>query len=282
VLRSLSLHNAETREPAVTELGVLVQEFGERETGRVPNLTIEHHRQDGDHRVPLNREDALSLASNLVANAVEAIAGPGSITLDVRSTNDIVTLSVLDTGPGFPEDPSRLLQPFFTSKPRGTGLGLWVVRKIVDNIGGTVTLENRDQGGAAVTVTLPAITTGSLRGRRILVAEDEDVLRRLVCKQLGGLGAHTLEAANGDEALRLLQSNAPDLVLTDLRMPGADGAEIARRAPLWLPVLIMSGVVGAEIEHHDLRRKGLAFVSKPFDGEELALALAFVLWEVAS
>jgi nitrogen fixation/metabolism regulation signal transduction histidine kinase len=282
VLRTLSLRTPETREPAVTELGALVREYVERETGLVPHVTIEYRQQEGSHRVPLDRGDALSLVSNLVANAVEAIAGPGAVTLDVRSTHDMVTLTVLDTGSGFPDDPQRLLQPFFTSKPRGTGLGLWVVRKIVDNVGGVVALENGDQGGALVTVTLPAIALGSLRGRRILVAEDETVLRRLICKQLSTFGAQTIEAANGDEALRLLESNLPDIVLTDMRMPGADGSEVARRTPSWLPVLLMSGVIGAEIEHHDLRRKGLAFLSKPFDVEDLGLALAYVLWEVAS
>jgi nitrogen fixation/metabolism regulation signal transduction histidine kinase len=93
---------------------------------------------------------------NLMDNAVDAVQGRGAITVSLRSEGDEVVLEVEDTGVGLPtEDTETLVQPFFSTKGRGSGMGLALVHRIVTEHGGTLELQNRQPTGAAVTIRLP-------------------------------------------------------------------------------------------------------------------------------
>jgi nitrogen fixation/metabolism regulation signal transduction histidine kinase len=103
------------------------------------------------------------LLHNLIKNALEAGAGresPIALSIATRCGSDhcdFVELCVADDGPGFPEELlGRLFEPYVTTKPKGTGLGLAIVKKIVEEHGGMLTASNRPEGGAKITVRLPA------------------------------------------------------------------------------------------------------------------------------
>ena len=92
---------------------------------------------------------------NLLINALEATANAGPVQCSAGADTNFVTLNIMDKGPGLPETPRQCFDAFYTTKPNGTGLGLTVVRKIVEAHGGAVSLGNREGGGCCVTVTLP-------------------------------------------------------------------------------------------------------------------------------
>ena len=239
---------------------------------------------------------------NLVVNARDAMPHGGGITIvtansDVEENDDgiepgrYVTLTVRDTGQGIDEPTLRqIFEPFFTTKDagKGTGLGLATVYGIVKQSGGYVAVDSEVGIGSAFTIYLrradgivqqvaepgpapaaeaapaPAPTTSSTK---VLVVEDEDVIRGLVDQVLRGEGYEVLLAADGDEAIALAGSNRVDVLLTDLSMPGIGGHELADRLRAGAPelkVMFMSGFA----EGNDFSTSALppatAFLEKPF------------------
>jgi two-component system, NtrC family, sensor kinase len=95
---------------------------------------------------------------NLLANAAQAISGPGGITIESRAEDDLAVIVISDTGPGIPGDViGRVFDPFFTTKPvgEGTGLGLSISYEIVKKHGGDIRVESPPEGGAVFTVRIP-------------------------------------------------------------------------------------------------------------------------------
>ena len=238
---------------------------------------------------------------NLVVNASDAMPNGGGITIatancDVGENDDsiepghYVTLAVRDTGEGIDEQTLRqIFEPFFTTKDagKGTGLGLATVYGIVKQTGGYVAVESELGIGSAFTIYLrraaglvqqrvepePApvvaepVVVAATASTRVLVVEDEDVIRGLVDQVLRGEGYEVLLAADGDEAIALAGSNRVDVLLTDLTMPGIGGHELADRLRAGAPalkVLFMSGFA----EGNDFSTSALppatAFLEKPF------------------
>ncbi len=110
-----------------------------------------------ERRVAINPQELQQVIVNLLVNAIDAMAGGGTLTLATRDAGDAVEIIVADTGPGLPAELLvRLFQPFVTGKTDGNGLGLWISRGIVERYGGTITAANRDGGGALFTVRLKA------------------------------------------------------------------------------------------------------------------------------
>jgi len=111
--------------------------------------------------LPALRADASQLRQvlhNLIQNAQDALEGRqhGLIRIEVARKADTLTLRVLDNGPGFPPELLRhAFEPYFTTKPKGTGLGLAVIKKILDDHGARVRLVNRTEGGAMVEIEFP-------------------------------------------------------------------------------------------------------------------------------
>ena len=238
---------------------------------------------------------------NLVVNARDAMPNGGGITIatancDVGENDDAiepgryVTLAVRDTGEGIDEPTLRqIFEPFFTTKDagKGTGLGLATVYGIVKQSGGYVAVESELGIGSAFTIYLrradglvqqpvepePApvvaepVVVAATASTRVLVVEDEDVIRGLVDQVLRGEGYEVLLAADGDEAIALAGSNRVDVLLTDLTMPGIGGHELADRLRAGAPalkVMFMSGFA----EGNDFSTSALppatAFLEKPF------------------
>ena len=96
--------------------------------------------------------------SVLLANALQALGGPGLIQIAARGETGQVVVVFRDSGPGFPPEAiAKALDPFFTTKDNGTGLGLPIVNTIVSSHGGSLALDNHPDGGALITVTLPRL-----------------------------------------------------------------------------------------------------------------------------
>jgi PAS domain S-box-containing protein len=234
---------------------------------------------------------------NLLINARDATSKGGRITLAVSNVmleqevvrlpagaqpGPYVRLTVSDTGHGMDAATrARIFEPFFTTKEqgKGTGLGLATVYGIVQQTGGHIVIESEAGRGATFYVyfrraegALPAeegqaVTLElALGSETILVVEDQDGLRTLMCEILGRNGYTVLPAENGREALILAAkySGKIDLMITDLIMPKMGGREVAEGLPSSHPeakILYMSGY--AE-DLHELLALGHAFIEKPF------------------
>jgi CheY-like chemotaxis protein len=202
---------------------------------------------------------------NLLSNAIDAMRAvppPRRLTVETGRRDDHVAVTVADTGPGIaPGLEGRIFLPFVTTKgTEGTGLGLYISRQIARDAGGDLTLEPADGHGARFVLRLPAAPAPAgepppvqapadarsdaapLGGLRILLVDDEAVVRRPVARYLARRGARVTEAADGYEALACLERAEVDVVLTDLRMPVMDGPELYRRLSTERPALARHGV----------------------------------------
>jgi len=197
-------------------------------------------------------------------------------------------IEVSDNGQGMdPATVDRCFEPFFTTKDRtkGTGLGLSTVYSVVTQAGGEITVDSALGEGTTFTIRLPQVTDDdraawrggrSLAGSlRILVVDDEPDVRAIVRDLLELEGHEVIVAGNGEEALAY-GGDPPDLLLTDVVMPGMRGTDLARVFAERYPsvrVVLMSSHVDDEPLVRDHLSLG-TFLSKPFSGDQLLAALA--------
>jgi PAS domain S-box-containing protein len=195
--------------------------------------------------------------TNLIFNAVDAMPDGGALTFAGAAAPGWITLQMTDSGIGMPEAVrQKVFEPFFTTKGvKGTGLGLSVVYGIMERHGGRVDVTSVP--GQATTFTLqfqqapagpsggaPAPQSVARASRRILVIDDEIMVRRTMTELLQAAGHTVVAAESGPAGLDRLEQTLPDLVLTDLGMPEMSGAEVARRvkaAHPGLPVILLTG-----------------------------------------
>jgi len=190
----------------------------------------------------------------------------------------------------------RIFEPFFTTKERGrgTGLGLSTVHGIVEQSGGTITVESAPGQGAMFRIYLPvgepsaAATpaTGPLQPpggtETVLVVEDYLGLRELARRILQAAGYAVLAARDGDEALRLLEAHTGpvDLLMTDVILPGIGGRELAAQISELYPaikVLFTSGYTDDALLQHGIQADLVDFLPKPYANEDLARTVRAVL-----
>jgi CheY-like chemotaxis protein len=206
---------------------------------------------------------------------------------------------VSDTGTGMsPEDAARAFDPFFTTKPRGkgTGLGLSMVYGFTKQSGGHVAIYSELGHGTLVTLylrqsesavepeALPEPEQVSRGGERILLVEDDDLVREHALRLLQSMGYQVTAATNGPEALDLLRRGVPcDLLFTDVIMPGGMTgpklAEAARSLRSGLRVLYTSGYTENAIVHHGRVDPGVNLLHKPYRRPELAAKIRAALKE---
>jgi PAS domain S-box-containing protein len=243
---------------------------------------------------------------NLAVNARDALPRGGTISVRVFETEEghdagdgevpagpLAVLEVSDDGTGMDDATrARIFEPFFTTKPagKGTGLGLATVYGIVSQAGGEVRVRSAPGRGSEFRVCLPrwsgAVPDGAaaalahpVRGHEtVLVVEDDAAIRFLVQRALSRAGYHVALAATADEALEAATS-APDLLLSDVILPGANGWELAcelqRRFPA-LRVLLTSGYA-AQQSGEPLVPGEAHFLAKPFAPDELLRKVREVL-----
>ena len=235
---------------------------------------------------------------NLVVNARDAMPDGGELTIASEKAEisgeslggwdaepgEYVCLVVRDTGQGMPEDiRERIFEPFFTTKDagKGTGLGLSTVYGIVKQNRGIIQLESKLGEGTCFKVFLPAKAAPAKPGPekranefesgsgRVLVVEDEQIVRSLARRLLEKQGYEVVEAINGNAAWELCETQGLsfDLVLTDVVMPGMSGPRLIeklRTSRSDMKVIYMSGYVDEELEQDALGQPNTRFIQKPF------------------
>jgi PAS domain S-box-containing protein len=249
---------------------------------------------------------------NLAINGRDAMPDGGRLTIEVANValddeyaarhaeveaGQYVLFAITDTGKGMDAATmSRALDPFFTTKPvgEGTGLGLPQVYGFVKQSGGHLKIYSEVGEGTTVKLYLPRSlgqetaqpprrATLALTGtERVLLVDDDEIVRATVASMIEDLGYRVLTASNGEEALAVLQEGAEvDLLFTDVVMPGPlNGRKLAERAIEVLPklkVLFTSGYTENAIVHNGRLDPGMELLSKPYDRETLAAKLRRVL-----
>jgi len=241
---------------------------------------------------------------NLAVNARDAMPNGGKLriqTRNVRLEKDsaqagagvprgrFILLEVADTGTGMDQETqARLFEPFFTTKAvgKGTGLGLATVYGIVKQSNGHIEVQSTLGHGSSFRIYLPAAEQAGadhesgretaepvFSGETVLVVEDAEPLRNLICEALGASGCTVLSARDGREALRIVngRKGAIDLLLTDVIMPGMNGPALAKQVCSLRPqtkILYMTGYSG-EFLRADMLIPGVSFIQKPFTPADL-------------
>jgi two-component system NtrC family sensor kinase len=234
---------------------------------------------------------------NIVKNAEQAMIearGGGRLIVRTQSTGQGVRVTIADEGPGIaPEVARRIFDPFFTTKDagQGTGLGLTISYGIVEEHGGRIYAENRPEGGAAFIVELPvgrppqqgppeaaagpagaAPVEGAAAAKpsyRVLVVDDEESIR-LLLRDILEMDGHRVEvAASGIEAWQHLDGGDLDVIVTDMKMPGMDGAtfykELRQRDPeLARRLIFITGDTVSPDTRAFLQQVQNPVLSKPF------------------
>ena len=247
---------------------------------------------------------------NLAINARDAMPDGGKLTLEVANAflddayaaahaevapGQYVMLAVSDTGTGMtPEVLTRVFEPFFTTKPegKGTGLGLAQAYGFIKQTGGHIKIYSEPGHGTAIKLYLPrtrrerdALDQAGDQpaqggSEHILVVEDDDGVRTAVVDMLTELGYRVSKAGDAESALALLETIKPDLVFTDVVMPGTlHTREFTRRAQEKYPtmrVLYTSGYTQNAIVHNGKLDDDALLLSKPYRKDELARKLRSV------
>lgn len=248
--------------------------------------------------------------SNLVINADQAMSGSGQITIEAENIvisnteslplqpGNYVKISVIDQGPGIPrENLAKIIDPYFTTKENGSGLGLSVVYSIVRNHGGHLTVHSQQGRGATFAVYLPAspgVVPGDPSERqkqhpgsgRILVMDDEETVRNVTAEILKSLGYEVTTAHDGAEALELytraMKTNTPyDVVIMDLTIVGGMGGKEAVQRLIDIDptvrAIVSSGYSNDPVMSH-FRDYGFSeCIAKPYRSADLAALLRRML-----
>jgi two-component system, cell cycle sensor histidine kinase and response regulator CckA len=255
-------------------------------------------------RVKADRGQIEQVIMNLVLNARDAMPRGGTLTIETRDVDiqaspsalhpslkagRYVMLAVSDTGTGMDaRTRERIFEPFFTTKSpnKGTGLGLSTAYGIVQQSGGSISVDTEVAKGSTFRIYLPRVEDEVSASRRsaapvpargtetVLVVEDEGSVRRVAEAILESAGYHVLVAASAEDALPLVQHHdgPVDLVLTDVVMPGMNGRDLAARLVALRPrvrVLYTSGYTDDTIIDHGVLKQDLLFISKPYSTGEL-------------
>jgi CheY-like chemotaxis protein/anti-sigma regulatory factor (Ser/Thr protein kinase) len=260
-------------------------------------------------RPVLGDEDRLQqVVWNLLSNAIKFTPRGGRVSVDVVQIESRVQIRVRDTGRGIrPEFLPHVFERFrqadaaTTRDHGGLGLGLAIVRHITELHGGTVAVESEGEGrGAVFTVELPihpvALPAGPrpapgdgaaedsahrLDGVRVLVVDDEADARELLSELLRESGAQVRAAASADEAIAAIEEARPDVLVSDIGMPGEDGYALIRRVKAYererglrIPAVALTAYARDEDRRRALRAGYETHVAKPVDGDELGAAIA--------
>lgn len=278
--------------PQVFDLNAAVLDM-KRMLARVlkENVAIEFTPTAAPLLIEADRGQLDQVLLNLALNASDAMANGGTLQLElgVDEATDRVVLKVSDNGTGIaPEVLPRIFEPFFTTKEvgKGTGLGLATVYGIIRQSRGSITVRSELGRGTTFTIVVPRAkgsqaatqedATGSAHQQGqgvILLAEDDDALRKLVRRALESRGFRVLEAADGGEARSIFDGcgGRVDILISDYVMPHLGGRPLVERLRARKPdlkVLLMSGHVDADGDAWALQSR-IDFLPKPFSTAEL-------------
>ncbi len=313
----LAFSRKQILQPRVIDLNALVLDF-EKILRRVigEHIELRNVPQAANSRVRADPNQIEQVVLNLGVNARDAMPKGGQLTIRTANAEftaaearqqspdmeagPYVLLEVSDTGHGMNEETkTRIFEPFFTTKGpgKGTGLGLSTVYGVVRQSGGTVCVDSTPGAGCTFRVYLP-LESGELEQDRpktvapahklsrqaetVLVVEDEEIVRELVCTVLSDHGYDVLCAPNGAEGLRMSDTHPGKiaLVITDVVMPQMGGLELAREVTARRPetrVLYVSGYSEDDMNDQGILAADLEFLEKPFTPQALTRKVRTVL-----
>ncbi len=261
--------------------------------------------EDAAARIVSDQTRFRQIFANLLSNACK-FTEDGTVTVEVtgfeRVGNDWLRLQVRDTGIGMSHEQLQTVFDAFvqadsstTKKYGGTGLGLALCREFSTLLGGSIDAASSPGHGSVFTVELPvdatavpqqvpatapastrqATTLHDAGAQTVLIVDDDDDARELSARVLRAEGCRVLEAAGGDEGLRLAREHLPDLIVLDLVMPGMDGWEVLsvlkdNEETRDIPVVLQSML---DARDQALERGAAAFLDKPIDKRRLAATL---------
>lgn len=233
-----------------------------------------------------------SIVSNLLSNAQKYTPEKGRISVAVRCDRekDSVSVSISDTGVGIPqEELPYIFQRFFQSSrtkrtQEGTGIGLYLVKTYTEMHHGTVSVLSEDGKGTSFCLSFPVDRTLNLPHAEsvhggdtdkpvLLVVDDNAEMRDMIGNILSGQ-YRCLFAANGKEALSVVEADRPDLIISDFMMPVMDGIEMSdmlkkNLSTATIPIILLTAKDDRETMRESLQSRIDAFVAKPFDAELL-------------
>ncbi|MBV1796509.1 ATP-binding protein [Siccirubricoccus sp. G192] len=282
--RLLAFSRREELRPAALDAGELLGGLREVLSATLgPRIRVEVEAEPGLPPVLADRGQLETVLVNLATNARDAMPDGGTLTLSTRmhraggeggpgclkGAGPYVHLAIADTGQGMSADTlARASEPFFTTKPQGqgTGLGLAMARSFAKGSGGALAIASEPGQGTTVSLWLPVTDrepshhpspasadwmpppAGQGRRPRVLLVDDEPVVREVLAAQLGEMGYEVAEGGDGAAALDLLDRGAPfDILVSDLAMPGMDGVALIRAAQgrrPGLPAILVTGYAG--------------------------------------
>ncbi len=298
----LAFSRRSVSKPITVSLNTIVtaaDRFLRRLIGEQIDLQLQLDPQAGSIQFDPHQLDQVLM--NLAVNARDAMPEGGKLVLQtsfiahpadpstVPNPLGYAQLSVMDNGIGIPEEiRTRIFEPFFTTKEtgKGSGLGLAVVHGIVQQNGAKISVESVPGVGTTFHILFPIVhstesnspeiasTTPSRGSETILLVEDEQGVRKIAKLALESQGYQVMEAANGNEALRLMDQihQSVDMLVTDMVMPGIHGRDLAdtlRKDHPHTPILYMSGYHDDERVRTASLESTESFLPKPFTPNEL-------------
>lgn len=318
--RLLAFSRKQPLMPTPTNINVLVSGIEELLRGAIGEQNeLEFVRAAGIWRCEVDPSQVENAVLNLAINARDSMPNGGKLTIETANAHlddeyvaaqveltpgQYVMLAVTDTGCGMsPDVRARIFEPFFTTKEigQGSGLGLSMVYGFVKQSCGHISVYSEAGEGTAIKIYLPRATAEDERdavkpldlgdlagqGQKVLVVEDEQLVRELTRDLLKDLGYEVATAETGPAALEIIESSMSfDLLLTDAVLPGGmNGRELAEAVKKRRPemrVLYMSGYTENAIIHHGRLDRDAVLLQKPFRKRDLALKMREALTQEIS
>ncbi len=311
----LAFSRRQALQPCEVSLNAVIREGVElfrRLIGEDIEVILDLSQQDSVVRVDPGQIQQVLL--NLALNARDAMPDGGEIRITTGRKDlsgfhrddainlmpgSYAVLKFTDTGHGMGlEVLEKAFEPFFTTKPmgKGTGLGLAMVYGTVRQSKGHVTIDSEEGKGTTVTIYLPRLAMSDKKDeeggmfsslptgtQKILLVEDEDLVRDTVKKFLEQLGYEVVPQPTAEDALEFLENDTtgpPDVLLTDVVLPAMNGKKLAKEAISRCPdlkVIFMSGYTADIIAKHGVIPEGIPFLNKPFSIKDLAHMIKMAL-----
>ena len=288
----------------VLDLNMVVQEMTQLMRVSIPNnIDFCLELTPRPTFIKANRAQISQLVMNLTTNAAEAVGErPGSVVVRTNRSDSPATvwLVVSDSGVGMDEKTrERIFDPFFSTKGPGRGLGLAAVQSIVGSAEGKLTVTSTRGEGSIFEVRFPAgqetpvenatvLTEEAVKGDgKILVVDDEPMVRTMARDLLETAGFSVVEASTGVEAVELYRSDGTDIdvIILDMTMPGMSGAEALRKIRAIdgdARVILTSGYDGQDTVAELKAMEEVAFLQKPYRARTLLGKIATVLEGVSA
>jgi two-component system cell cycle sensor histidine kinase/response regulator CckA len=314
VRQLLAFSRQQTLQPRVANITDALSDLSSllrRLIGARIELDVIHGRDIWPVKVDISQFEQVII--NLAVNSRDAMVEGGKLTIktsnvsnnkpkpvggEIMPEGDFVTIDVVDTGCGIPEENfEHIFEPFFSTKEvgAGTGLGLATVYGIVKQTGGFIFVESNVGKGTAFKICLPRhtgsteihvpsieIPKGDLSGSgTILLVEDEDAVRIFSARALRDKGYQVIEASNGEDALEIVVEGAKfDLLVTDVVMPHMDGPSLNKKVREIVPdlkTIFISGYAEDSFRKNLGDDTNIHFLPKPFTLKDLAAKVKDVI-----